>query len=128
MPFYIFFTDALQPAEDTLRETFRKMGLSIQAFSSLYYVGVQTLEPPTSFNELMKVVQKELANNNVRSPRNPSVIFNTIKVIFFDFHFYYFIFLFININKLINLLMIYIYITLVFTLRFPKYIFGFVRH
>ncbi|XP_073982306.1 zinc finger FYVE domain-containing protein 1-like [Rhodnius prolixus] len=74
-------TNALQPAEDTLRETFRKMGLSIQAFSSLYYVGVQTLEPPTSFNELMKVVQKELANNNVRSPRNPSVIFNTIKAL-----------------------------------------------
>lgn len=64
--------------EDFLRESFAKLKLELQAFSSLRYVGVQTKRPPTNYEPLKMALEKELKNTTVRSPRQPKVIFETL--------------------------------------------------
>lgn len=55
------------------------MKLEMEAFSSLRYVGVQTAVR-TDFSELKHAIKCELENTTVRSPRQPSVVFQTLKV------------------------------------------------
>ncbi|XP_021913704.1 zinc finger FYVE domain-containing protein 1-like isoform X2 [Zootermopsis nevadensis] len=68
-------------AEDLLRNRFAQNKLEIEAFSSLRYVGIQTLSPPTDFSDFRAAVQSELENTTVRSPRQPQVVFHTLKVL-----------------------------------------------
>lgn len=78
-------TRPLQPTltespEDVLRNRFAEMKLEMEAFSSLRYIGVQTsLE--TNFSELQQAVKNELENTTVRSPRQPAVVYQTLKVL-----------------------------------------------
>ncbi|KAL0266833.1 UNVERIFIED_CONTAM: hypothetical protein PYX00_009271 [Menopon gallinae] len=69
-----------ESAEDILRARFAELKLEVDAFSSLRYVGVQTLSK-TYFAELKHAVKNELENTAVRSPRQPSVVFQTLKVL-----------------------------------------------
>ncbi|XP_067011920.1 zinc finger FYVE domain-containing protein 1 isoform X2 [Anabrus simplex] len=70
-----------ESAEDFLRSRFAQSKLDIEAFSSLKYVGVQTLSPPTDFSELHVAIQSELENTTVRSPRQPHVVYHTLKLL-----------------------------------------------
>lgn len=56
------------------------MHLDIEAFSSLKYIGIQSIVPPTSFKELQSAVINELSNTTVRSSRSSRVVFLTLKV------------------------------------------------
>lgn len=56
------------------------MHLDIEAFSSLRYVGVQTIVPPTNFKDLRNAVIAELENTTVRSSRNARIVFLALKV------------------------------------------------
>lgn len=67
-------------AEDLIRARFAQNHLEIDAFSSMRYIGVQTVCPPTSFMKLQTAVTAELNNTAVRSPRNPQLVFATLKV------------------------------------------------
>ncbi|XP_049531649.1 zinc finger FYVE domain-containing protein 1-like isoform X2 [Anopheles darlingi] len=64
--------------EDILRERFAKLRLELSAFSSLRYVGVRTTKPPTNYEPLRMVWEKEIRNTAVRSPRLPRVVFETL--------------------------------------------------
>jgi len=71
---------ASEPAESLLRNKFRALGLSIDAFSSLQYIGTRTKQPPTDFKSLLWAVKKQLNNNEMRCSRNPGVVYRTLKV------------------------------------------------
>ncbi|XP_058119131.1 zinc finger FYVE domain-containing protein 1-like isoform X2 [Anopheles coustani] len=64
--------------EDILRERFGKLKLELSAFSSLRYVGVRTSKPPTNYEPLRMVWEKEIRNTAVRSPRLPRVVFEAL--------------------------------------------------
>ncbi|XP_053659634.1 zinc finger FYVE domain-containing protein 1-like [Anopheles marshallii] len=64
--------------EDILRERFAKLRLELSAFSSLRYVGVRTSKPPTNYELLRMVWEKEIRNTAVRSPRLPRVVFEAL--------------------------------------------------
>ena len=66
--------------EGFLRQRFQELCLSIDAFSSLEYVGTQTAAPPTDFSVLENAVTKQLMNTNVRSKRKPTVVFSALQV------------------------------------------------
>lgn len=68
--------------EDVLRNRFAEMKLEMEAFSSLRYIGVQTTRE-TDFSDLKQAVKSELENTTVRSPRQPAIVFQTLKVGFF---------------------------------------------
>lgn len=70
-----------ESAEDFLRNRFAQSKLEIEAFSSLRYVGIQTLTPPTDFSDLRAAMQSELENTTVRSARQPNVVYHTLKVL-----------------------------------------------
>ncbi|KAG8042234.1 hypothetical protein G9C98_004868 [Cotesia typhae] len=70
-----------ESAEDVLRNRFTQMRLEIDAFSSIKYVGVQTLNPPTNYNPLRNAIKNELYNTTVRSARNPYHVYNTLKIL-----------------------------------------------
>ncbi|KAJ4445116.1 hypothetical protein ANN_06915 [Periplaneta americana] len=70
-----------ESAEDFLRNRFAQSKLEIEAFSSLRYVGIQTLAPPTDFADLRAAVQSELENTTVRSARQPNVVYHTLKLL-----------------------------------------------
>ncbi|XP_058057263.1 zinc finger FYVE domain-containing protein 1-like [Anopheles bellator] len=64
--------------EDILRERFAKLKLELSAFSSLRYVGVRTMKPPTNYEPLRMAWEKEIRNTAVRSPRLPRVVFEAL--------------------------------------------------
>ncbi|XP_067682837.1 zinc finger FYVE domain-containing protein 1-like isoform X2 [Haliotis asinina] len=65
--------------EDLIRGKFKKSECTIDAFSSLHYVGTRTVSPPTDFKPLQKAVKDLLANNTVRTARRPAVVFQSLK-------------------------------------------------
>ncbi|KAL1131288.1 hypothetical protein AAG570_010906 [Ranatra chinensis] len=71
----------INSAEDILRSRFNDLKLDIEAFSSLRYVGIQTLEPPTNYDQLRKALITELTNTTVRSPRDPAIVYTTLKLL-----------------------------------------------
>ena len=65
--------------EDIIRARCKDMHMSIDAFRSIKYIG-QKIEEETSFFQLEGAVQSELSNTTVRSKRDPSIIYLTLKV------------------------------------------------
>ncbi|KAL7295622.1 hypothetical protein TKK_0010985 [Trichogramma kaykai] len=74
-------SNANESAEDILRERFAQTKLEIEAFSSIKYVGVQTINPPTEYEPLRLAVQNELMNTTVRSARKPHLVYHTLKTL-----------------------------------------------
>lgn len=74
------FPGKTESAEDILRAKFTQLRLDIEAFSSLKYVGNETIVPPTNFKELQNAIIHELKNTTVRSSRSGRIVFLTLKV------------------------------------------------
>lgn len=74
-------SDTSESAEDILRNRFAQMQLEIEAFSSIKYVGVQTLSPPTDYSPLRVAIRNELDNTTVRSARKPNLVYGTLKIL-----------------------------------------------
>lgn len=68
-----------ESAEDILRARFAQMGLKIDAFSSIKYVGLQTVNDTTDYEELRSAIESELNNTTVRSARKPHLVYNILK-------------------------------------------------
>lgn len=77
----ILKSNKTESTEDILRTKFTKLHLDIEAFSSLKYVGVQTIVPPTNFKELQSAIIHELKNTTVRSSRSGRIVFLTLKAL-----------------------------------------------
>ncbi|XP_071442094.1 zinc finger FYVE domain-containing protein 1-like [Hetaerina americana] len=67
--------------EDVIRRRFSQLKMNLEAFSSLSYLGVQTVSLPTDFSPLRSAVHEALRNSSVRSPRQPQVVYHTLKVL-----------------------------------------------
>lgn len=57
------------------------MKLETDAFSSIKYVGIQTINSTTNYELLQAAIKKELYNNSVRSARKPQLVYNTLKAL-----------------------------------------------
>ncbi|XP_015189179.1 PREDICTED: zinc finger FYVE domain-containing protein 1-like isoform X2 [Polistes dominula] len=68
-----------ETAEDMLRTRFDQMGLEIEFFSKLKYVGLQTLNSSTNYEPLRIVINNELENTSVRFARHPQLVYSTLK-------------------------------------------------
>ncbi|XP_013867787.1 zinc finger FYVE domain-containing protein 1 [Austrofundulus limnaeus] len=64
-----------------LLERFRKLSRYPEAFSSVQYLGTQTLSPPTDFRGLQNKLEQLLDNNATRSPRTPVVIYKALQAL-----------------------------------------------
>jgi zinc finger FYVE domain-containing protein 1 len=64
-----------------LRDRFAQTELEIEAFSSIKYVGVQSINPPTDYQPLRTAIKYELSNTTVRSARKPHLVYSTLKVL-----------------------------------------------
>nr|XP_033810989.1 zinc finger FYVE domain-containing protein 1-like isoform X2 [Geotrypetes seraphini] len=68
-------------AEMQLQKRFHELHLSAEAFSSVRYVGVQTVVPPTDFLGLQVVIKQQTRDTSTRSPRPPSVVYRALKAL-----------------------------------------------
>ncbi|UJR36247.1 hypothetical protein I4U23_028979 [Adineta vaga] len=69
-------------AVEQVKERFEKMKLSYDAYSSIEYVGIQTLGgKQTDFSELKATITAILENNKIRSPRQLSTVFKALKAL-----------------------------------------------
>lgn len=55
------------------------MSLEIDAFSSIKYIGLQTVNDTTDYEQLRSAIESELNNTTVRSARKPHLVYNTLK-------------------------------------------------
>jgi len=67
-------------AERQLMIRFSECNKVPQAFSSIEYVGVRTVSPPTDFEPFRKCIINLLANNSVRTCRPPRIIYDSLNV------------------------------------------------
>ncbi|XP_063287134.1 zinc finger FYVE domain-containing protein 1-like isoform X2 [Pelobates fuscus] len=66
-------------AEVELQKRFHDLGTPPEAFSSICYVGVKTVIPPTDFSHLQKVVKKQVMDTSTRSSRPLSHVFSALQ-------------------------------------------------
>lgn len=67
-------------ADTLLQKRFHDLGLRTEAFSSVQYVGTQTITPPTDYNRLLEAVMQQVKNTHTRSPRQPGIVFQALEV------------------------------------------------
>ena len=75
-----FLYRSIRSPEDILRENFDNVNRDPHAFSSITYLGTQTVTPPTDFTGLLQSVEMHLRNTSVRSARSLPVIYNALVV------------------------------------------------
>lgn len=75
------FLDKSKSAEDILRRRFAKLGLEIDAFSSIKYIGQQTLNNVIYYLPLRFAIGTELSNTTVRSARKPCLVYNMLNML-----------------------------------------------
>lgn len=63
-----------------LQKRFHDLNLGTEAFSSVQYVGTQTITPPTDYNGLLDAVRQQVKNTHTRSPRQPGIVFRALEV------------------------------------------------
>ncbi|CAF3717882.1 unnamed protein product [Adineta steineri] len=69
-------------AVEQLKERFEKMKLSYDAYSSIEYVGIQSVGgKQTDFSEIKATITSTLENNKIRSPRRLSTIFKALQAL-----------------------------------------------
>ncbi|KAM7399680.1 hypothetical protein PAMP_018928 [Pampus punctatissimus] len=68
-------------ADTELQQRFHELGLRTEAFSSLQYVGTQTIIPPTDYNGLVEAVKHEVRNTHTRSPRQLGIVFHALEAL-----------------------------------------------
>lgn len=62
-----------------MRARFAQMSLEIDAFSSIKYIGLQTVNDTTDYEQLRSAIESELNNTTVRSARKSHLVYNTLK-------------------------------------------------
>lgn len=67
-------------ADALLQRRFHDLGLGTEAFSSVQYVGTQTVAPPTDYAGLLDAVRQQVRNTHTRSPRQPAIVFQALEV------------------------------------------------
>ncbi|XP_069064189.1 zinc finger FYVE domain-containing protein 1-like isoform X1 [Pleurodeles waltl] len=71
----------LWTAEMQLQKRFNDLNLTADAFSSMRYVGTQTVVPPTDFSKLQEVVKQNVKDTSSRSPRPPAIVYSALKAL-----------------------------------------------
>lgn len=64
-----------------LQRRFHDLGLSTEAFSSVQYVGTQTVTPPTDYSRLLQAVRQQVRNSATRSPRQPAIVYSALQAL-----------------------------------------------
>lgn len=67
-------------ADTLLQKRFHDLSLGTEAFSSVQYVGTQTITPPTDYTRLLEAVGQQVKNTHTRSPRQPGIVFQALEV------------------------------------------------
>lgn len=67
-------------ADTLLQKRFHDLNLGTEAFSSVQYVGTQTIAPPTDYTRLLEAVRQQVKNTHTRSPRQPGIVFQALQV------------------------------------------------
>ncbi|XP_023689288.1 zinc finger FYVE domain-containing protein 1 [Paramormyrops kingsleyae] len=68
-------------AEMLLQKRFHDLSLRTDAFSSVQYVGAQTVAPPTDYSQLQNTVRQQVKNTASRSPRRPAVVYSALQAL-----------------------------------------------
>uniref|UniRef100_A0A8C5DNB8 Zinc finger FYVE domain-containing protein 1-like n=1 Tax=Gouania willdenowi TaxID=441366 RepID=A0A8C5DNB8_GOUWI len=68
-------------ADTLLQKRFHDLNLGTEAFSSVQYVGTQTITPPTDYNKLLEAVGQQVKNTHTRSPRQPGIVFRALEAL-----------------------------------------------
>ncbi|KAK5929204.1 hypothetical protein CgunFtcFv8_010455 [Champsocephalus gunnari] len=68
-------------ADTLLQKRFHELGLGTEAFSSVQYVGTQTITPPTDYSRLLEAVNQQVKNTHTRSPRQPGIMFHALEAL-----------------------------------------------
>lgn len=63
-----------------LQKRFHDLALGTEAFSSVQYVGTQTITPPTDYRGLQGAVEQQVKNSHTRAPRQPGIVFHALEV------------------------------------------------
>lgn len=71
----------LGQADTLLQKRFHDLGQSTDAFSSVQYVGTQTITPPTDYSQLQQTVQQQVNNTSQRAPRQPAIVFSALQAL-----------------------------------------------
>ncbi|KAM4696302.1 LOW QUALITY PROTEIN: zinc finger FYVE domain-containing protein 1-like [Rhinophrynus dorsalis] len=66
-------------AETELQKRFHELGTPPEAFSSIRYVGVKTVTPPTNFSRLQEAVRRQILDTSTRSSRPLSHVFSALQ-------------------------------------------------
>ncbi|GFO27427.1 Zinc finger fyve domain-containing protein 1 [Plakobranchus ocellatus] len=79
-------TETLKGTKDrsehgVLRDMFYSSGNPIDAFNSVFYVGIRTAKLPTDFVPLQDCVVNQLKDKSVRASRKPEIIFRSLKAL-----------------------------------------------
>jgi hypothetical protein len=74
-------SDGSQSRESIIRSRFKTLGLTVEAFSAIEYVGIQTLVRPTNFDQLKVCIKRHIKNSSARTPRPISVVYTTLKTL-----------------------------------------------
>lgn len=67
-------------ADTQLHKRFHDLNLRTEAFSSVQYVGTQTVTPPTDYKGLLGAVRQQVKNTHTRSPRQPGIVYQALEV------------------------------------------------
>ncbi|KAI5625494.1 zinc finger FYVE domain-containing protein 1 isoform X1 [Silurus asotus] len=73
--------DTTVPADIVLQKRFHDLGLGTEAFSSVQYVGTQTITPPTDFSQLREIIIKQVKSTASRAPRQPDIVFSALQAL-----------------------------------------------
>uniref|UniRef100_A0A3B5AKG0 Zinc finger FYVE domain-containing protein 1-like n=1 Tax=Stegastes partitus TaxID=144197 RepID=A0A3B5AKG0_9TELE len=68
-------------ADTLLQKRFHDLNLGTEAFSSVQYVGTQTITPPTEYSRLLEAVEQQVKNTHTRSPRQPGIVFHALEAL-----------------------------------------------
>ncbi|XP_054884948.1 zinc finger FYVE domain-containing protein 1 [Poeciliopsis prolifica] len=68
-------------ADTLLQKRFHDLSLGTEAFSSVQYVGTQTITPPTDYSKLLEAVRQQVNNTHTRSPRQPGIVFHALEAL-----------------------------------------------
>ncbi|XP_016420299.1 zinc finger FYVE domain-containing protein 1 [Sinocyclocheilus rhinocerous] len=71
----------LGQADTLLQKRFHDLGQSTDAFSSVQYMGTQTITPPTDYSQLLQIVNQQVNNTSQRAPRQPAIVFSALQAL-----------------------------------------------
>lgn len=73
--------EGIQTRESIIRSRFKTLGLTVEAFSAIEYVGIQTLVRPTNFDQLKVCIKRHIKNSSARTPRPVPVVYTILNTL-----------------------------------------------